>query len=155
MSTDSLGMSLDHVTITVKDLKRTIDFYSGLLGFKVLGQRLLEKRTFKIVWLQTGEGRMLEVFEFQPSTGKDQDATIPQSVSQQDIGLRHIGFTIPPKSFDAMVERLRAAKIAFTIEPTVAEWCQLRLVFFKDPDGNIVEIISGKLENLEPLTYAH
>jgi glyoxylase I family protein len=151
----TLGLSLDHVTITVKDLRRSIDFYSGLLGFEVLGQRLLDKREFKIVWLQTGTGRMLEVFEFRPSKGRDQDPTVPQSVSQQDIGLRHIGFAIPPKNFDTVVQKLREAKVEFTIEPTVAEWCDLRLVFFKDPDGNIVEIISGKLGNLQPLTYEH
>jgi glyoxylase I family protein len=150
----NLGLSLDHVTITVNDLKRTVDFYSGLLGFEVLGQRLLDGRVFKIVWLRTGAG-MLELFEFKPSHGKDQDPTVPQSVSQEDIGIRHIGFTIPPKNFDLVVEKLRKAKVEFTIEPTVAEWCDLRLVFFKDPDGNIVEIISGKLENLEPLTFSH
>jgi len=151
---NNLRLGLDHVTITVKDMKRSVDFYSGLLGFKVLGQRLLEHRVFKIVWLQTATG-MVELFEFRPTKGKDQDPTVPQSVSQEDIGLRHIGFTIPPKNFDAMVERLRAAKVEFTIEPTVAEWCDLRLVFFRDPDGNILEIIAGRLENLEPLTDAH
>lgn len=151
---DSLGMNLDHVTITVKDLKRTVDFYSGLLGFEVLGQRLLDNRVFKLVWLQMGSG-MLEVFEFRPSKGKDQDASVPQSVSQQDIGIRHIGLSISPQSFDAIVERLRSAKVEFTLGPTVAEWCDLRVVFFKDPDGNIVEIIAGKLENLEPLSFEH
>jgi glyoxylase I family protein len=148
------GISLDHVTITVKDMKRSVDFYSGMLGFKVLGQRLLNERVFKIVWLQTGSG-MVELFEFQPSKGKDQDPTIPQVVSQEDIGLRHIGFSIPPENFDAIVKKLEQARVEFTIEPTVADWCALRLVFFKDPDGNIVEIISGKLENLEPVTFTH
>jgi glyoxylase I family protein len=150
----NFGLGLDHVTITVKDMKRSVEFYSGLLGFKVLGQRLLENRVFKIVWLQTATG-MVELFEFRPTKGKDQDPTVPQSVSQEDIGLRHIGFTIPPKNFDAMVQKLRQAKVEFTIEPTVAGWCALRLVFFKDPDGNIVEIISGTLENFEPLTFTH
>jgi len=151
---NNLKVGLDHVTITVKDMKRSVDFYSGLLGFKVLGQRLLDNRVFKIVWLQTATG-MVELFEFRPTKGRDQDPTVPQSVSQEDIGLRHIGFTIPPKNFDAMVERLRAAKVEFTIEPTVAAWCELRLMFFRDPDGNILEIISGTLENFEPLTDAH
>jgi glyoxylase I family protein len=151
---NNLRLGLDHVTITVKDMKRSVEFYSGLLGFKVLGQRLLENRVFKIVWLQTATG-MVELFEFRPTKGRDQDPTVPQSVSQEDIGLRHIGFTIPPKNFDAMVEKLRAAKVEFTIEPTIAGWCELRLVFFRDPDGNILEIIAGKLENFEPLTEAH
>jgi glyoxylase I family protein len=151
---NNFGIGLDHVTITVKDLKRTLDFYTGILGFKVLGQTLLDNRKFKIVWLQTSTG-MVEVFEFKPTSGKDQDPTIPQSVSQEDIGIRHVGFNIPPANFDAMVAKLREAKVKFTIEPSTAEWCQLRFAFFRDPDGNIVELISGDLSNIDPVTFSH
>ena len=146
------GVGLDHVTITVTNMKKTVEFYRDILGFKVLGQRLLRDGAFKIVWLQTSTG-MLELFEFRPRVGRTQDPDVPQTVSEQDVGIRHIGFTAGSGEFDAIVERLRKAKVVFTIEPTVADWCELRLVFFKDPDANIIEIISGKLENLDPLDY--
>jgi catechol 2,3-dioxygenase-like lactoylglutathione lyase family enzyme len=146
------GVGLDHVTITVTNMKRTVEFYRDIMGFKVLGQRLLRDGAFKIVWLQTSTG-MLELFEFRPRVGKNQDPDVPQTVSEQDIGIRHIGLTASSAEFDAIVQRLRKAKVVFTIEPTVADWCELRLVFFKDPDANIIEVISGKLENLEPLDY--
>jgi catechol 2,3-dioxygenase-like lactoylglutathione lyase family enzyme len=146
------GVGLDHVTITVTNMKRTVEFYRDVLGFKVLGQRLLRGGAFKIVWLQTSTG-MLELFEFRPRVGRNQDPDVPQTASEQDVGIRHIGFTAESGEFDAIVERLKKAKVVFTIEPTVADWCELRLVFFKDPDANIIEIISGKLENLDPLDY--
>jgi len=146
------GVSLDHVTITVKNLQKTVEFYRDLLGMKVLGQKVINDGHMKIVWLQAGGG-MIEVFEFRPSTGKDQDATLPQNMQEKDIGIRHLGLMVD--NFDEIVRTLKAHKVPFTIEPTKADWCDLRLAFFRDPDGNIVEILSGTLAGFEPLSYTN
>jgi len=145
------NVRLEHVTLTVKDLRKSVEFYRDLLGCPTLGQMRLRENSFKLAWLKAGSG-MLELMEFRPRNGKDLDPTTPQSVAEQDIGIRHIGFQV--EDFDGLVAKLKAKGIAFTLAPPKTEWCDLRVAFFKDPDGNFLEILSGELENLEPLSFS-
>ena len=56
------------------------------------------------------------------------------------LGNRHLGFYVG--DVDAEAERLREAGVEFTIEPQDATG-QVRLAFFRDPDGTVLELLSG------------
>ena len=75
---------LDHIAITVRDLKEAIDFYDKL-GFK-LGQRS-ENPTQIIQFLESGYAR-LEVFA--PKV----PVTTPADLSQSDVGIKHIALKV-------------------------------------------------------------
>jgi catechol 2,3-dioxygenase-like lactoylglutathione lyase family enzyme len=147
---DRQAASLEHVTLTVSNLKRSVEFYRDVLGCPPMGQMVIREGSFKLVWLKCGDG-MLELMEFRPRKGKELDPSTPQAVAEQDVGIRHVGFQV--QDFDGLVTKLKKRGIAFTLEPTRTEWCDLRVAFFKDPDGNFLEILSGKLENLQPLSF--
>lgn len=134
-------LRLDHPAITVKDLKRSIEFYRDILGFEVLGQMVQRNGTFKIVYLQAGDAR-IELFHF-TEKGRDLDPT----VTDLDLGFKHLGFRVD--DVDAVAAELKAKGVEFTVEPKDSSSGGVRLAFFKDPDGNLLEIISGEL-NLEP-----
>ena len=48
-----------------------------------------------------------------------------------------------------MAKRLKANNVEFTVEPKLASSGGVRLAFFKDPDGHLLEIVAGDL-NLQP-----
>jgi len=130
---------LEHVAITVSDLERALDFYQGLLGFRVLGHLDYprDERGFTITYLDTGRG-VLELFSF------TQAETEPAGWMNDDrqVGLRH--FALRVTGLDAIADQLAAAGVPFTVAPMDAHG-GVRIAFFTDPDGTLIELIEGEL----------
>jgi methylmalonyl-CoA epimerase len=135
----SVGLNLDHVAITVRDMDRAVAFYRDVLGFEVLGQLVLDGGTFKLVYLQAGTGR-IELFAF-TEKGRASDT----QNRDQDLGLKHVAFSVD--DVDAVAHRLKAHGVPLTLEPLDAPG-GVRLAFFHDPDGNLLELVSN-LPNME------
>ena len=134
------GLSLDHIAITVHDMERAVDFYRDVLGLEVLGQLLLNEGTFKLVYLQAGAGR-IELFAFTEEGRRSQTAD-----RNEDPGFKHVAFGVD--DVDAVAGRLKAKSVRFTVEPTDAPG-GVRLAFFHDPDGNLLEIVD-RLPRMAP-----
>ena len=130
----------DHTAITVSDMQRSVHFYKELLGCTVKGQLLLQDGDFRIVYLQSGNS-VIELFDF-AQKGKP----LPSEVPDIDIGYKHICFAVD--DVDSFAKHLKENGVEFMVEPKTASTTPLRLAFFKDPDGNKIEITSGKLELL-------
>lgn len=128
------AIRLDHVAVTVLDMERSVRFYRDLLGFDVLGQLLLDEGTFKIVYLRSG-GAHVELFAF-----RDHDAEAAVGVPDTVGGFKHVAFQTD--DVDGIAARLQAAGVAFTLDPLDAAG-GVRLAFFRDPDGNLLELVSG------------
>ena len=124
----------DHVAITVRDMERSVAFYRDLLGFDVLGQLLVNKGRMKLVYLRSG-GAYVELFEY-----RDHDAETAVGVPDTVGGFKHLA--LQTDDVDGLAARLKAAGIEFTLDPLDAEG-GVRLAFFRDPDGNLLEIVSG------------
>jgi catechol 2,3-dioxygenase-like lactoylglutathione lyase family enzyme len=124
----------DHVAVTVQDMERSVGFYRDLLGFEVVGQLLLDDDTFKIVYLRSGEAH-LELFAFRGAM-VETPVGLPDTVG----GYRHLA--LQTSEVDAVAARLKAAGVTFTVEPLDAVG-GVRLAFFRDPDGNLLELVSG------------
>ncbi len=112
--------SLDHVGIYVKDLERSLKFYSELFGFPEHSR--LNLGTTNIAFLDLG-GSLLEIV---------QRAEPPEAPSGS---WSHLAYTTD--DFDGMVSRLREKGLELR-EMTLGDGS--RIVFFKDPDGHDVEI---------------
>ena len=134
--------ALDHVAITVADIDRSLAFYRDLLGCEVLGQLLLDEATFKLVYLRRG-GAYLELFAHRspaaPGEGGARDVA-------PATGFQHVAFH--SADVDAVAARLEAAGVRFDRPPRNAPG-GVRLAFVRDPDGNLVELVSN-LPALDP-----
>ena len=121
---------LDHVAITVKNLNRSIEFYTKL-GFSVV--RRAETTTLNIAFVGSGLAR-LELFELRKEAAKE--------VSQpkdNEIGVKHIAFHVD--DIEGVVEELKKKGVEFTTE--IAKTGRRATIFFKDPDGTILQLIQG------------
>ncbi|MFW5995902.1 MAG: VOC family protein, partial [Halanaerobiaceae bacterium] len=65
----------------------------------------------------------------------------------QDPGIKHFGFKV--EDIDDVTRRLKEEEVKFTLDPLDAEG-DVRIAFFQDPDGVLIELVEGSL-NLKEL----
>ncbi|HEX6674196.1 MAG TPA: VOC family protein [Actinomycetes bacterium] len=124
-----------YIEIGVSDLARSLDFYQGLLGFRPAGD-VSWSRADRVRWLSAGPALVKLVGVGSGDLGGwryDDDL---------QLGIRHVGWKVG--EVDLQAERLREGGVEFTVEPEDAVG-EVRLAFFRDPDGALLEIIDGHL----------
>lgn len=139
--------ALDHVAITVSDMDRSLAFYRGLLGCEVLGQLVLDEGTFKLVYLRRGAA-YLELFAHRAPAGSGAEgaSAADANAAAPPTGFQHVAFHAT--DVDAAAATLEAAGVPFDQPPRDAPG-GVRLAFVRDPDGNLVELVSN-LPALQP-----
>ena len=145
--------SIDHVNIVVSDLPRMTEFYCRALGLtetmrvtisgpwidKTVGLSGVEA---ECVYLSLPTGPRIELLRYvRPPAlrpGRLGDSNTP--------GLRHLAFRVG--DIEAAVARLREAGVEFfsdvqkvpDTQVTYAGGVRKRLVYFHDPEGNLLEL---------------
>ncbi|NUM78797.1 VOC family protein [candidate division KSB1 bacterium] len=122
---------IDHTTITVRNLERSIDFYTRLLGFTIDHEMWIPESKLRIVFLRLGD-TILELFGVPEIRGE-----VISNVNEV-VGYKHICLLVD--SVDAEYARLAQAQVKFRIIPTTIQ-AQVRIAFFSDPDGMDIELI--------------
>jgi catechol 2,3-dioxygenase-like lactoylglutathione lyase family enzyme len=120
---------LDHFGIEVTELARAERFYTGVLGLAVaahLGDQTL---------LQCGEQNLaLFAVERRPLSPDERRARI-----SRPLGRGHHAFRVSRADFDSARERLAEAGVE-AAKPI--DWGDHDCLYFLDPDGNLLEIVS-------------
>lgn len=120
-------LTFDHYTIRVKDLDRSAEFYT-----KVLGLSEIENRTQKtyIRWFSMGEGRELHI------------AKGNSDIIKTNVGV-HIALRL--KDFDGFISHLKKYNINQHNSKGISDRITtradgIRQVYFRDPDGYWIEV---------------
>jgi glyoxylase I family protein len=119
---------IDHVSINVLDIHKSLDFYGRVLGLEQL--QTVDCGEFDITYFALPDGSRLELFDYH---GRSQNVPRPES----EAGLRHIAFQVADVA--AHEAQLRAEGVEITL-PT----CDLlnlgaRVCLFLDPNGVTLE----------------
>jgi catechol 2,3-dioxygenase len=123
---------LGHIVLNVRDAAKSRDFYTRTLGLRVSHEDLTQGAVF----LSFGREHH-ELALFQMATGAAPDATQP--------GLHHMAWQLG--SFEELQAAYRDLKgMGVAVESTV-EHNVSRSVYFRDPDGNRVELYCDMVEN--------
>jgi catechol 2,3-dioxygenase-like lactoylglutathione lyase family enzyme len=142
---------LDHVSVTVSDIQRSLEFYHGLLKIPVLGRGEEDgppvsgtggRKSSRFLYadLELGEGQILELLQYLRPRRKPIHPT-PYAPGGGHIGIRVTGL-------DGALRRLRAAGFPSRFKPINLEspswWAGARVVYVSDPDGTTVELVERR-----------
>ena len=118
-----------HIAIICSDYARSLDFYTKVLGLRVVAEHYrAERQSYKTDLALNGE-YVVELFSF-PSP--PQRLTMPEAA-----GLRHLAFEVD--SINAAVAELDAMAVCH--EPVrTDEFTGKQFIFFADPDGLPIEL---------------
>jgi catechol 2,3-dioxygenase-like lactoylglutathione lyase family enzyme len=128
-------IDLDHIVLNVKDVERSLRFYTEVLGLK--GERVEEFKSGKVGFpsVRINEGTIIDLFPSRP-------AASPASGQKNHANLNHFCLVVGAEDFAGITDYLAANDIAIREGP-VSRWGargQATSVYFLDPDGNEVEI---------------
>lgn len=126
---------LDHWAITVADIERTIAFYRRVLDCEILYEDLWRQGTIPIVTLRIG-ANVINVHE----AGKEASphARLPTPGSG-DFCMR---WDAPLEDAMALLESRGVAIVEGPVPRPAADGQVGRSVYFRDPDGNLLEFLS-------------
>ncbi|RFA20576.1 VOC family protein [Subtercola boreus] len=135
-------MAIRSILINVEDVKRSVDFYTRYLGAEVVeasdDSAVLDAVAgqLRLVRLGAGAGGA----GAGGAGGGDASTWIPDDLQ---AGFRHVGFKVA--DMDARVDALHKGGVPFHLEPIHAEG-DVRITFFYDPDGTLLELVEGPLQ---------
>ena len=149
--------NLDHVAVTVSDLEKSLPFYKEVLGLKEVERHLLDGET-----ISTMAGKPAVVMQVVRLASPDtpdilidlQQYVEPEGVvSNGALGMaNHSHFCFGVDDLQATYEELQKKGVEFISAPVSfdlgEDWDYgvVKVVFFKDPDGFILELMEMDLK---------
>ncbi len=120
---------LDHFGVEVRELKRAERFYTEVLGLTVA------MRLDNQVLMNCGD-QNLALFEVKRP---ELDAEERARIVANPLGRGHHAFRVNREDFVSAAERLRAAGAEIS---RPIDWGDHDCLYFLDPDGNLLEVVS-------------
>ncbi len=165
---------LNHLALVCKDMKRTVDFYTGVLGMP-LTKTISIPGGGQHFFFDMGGSDQLAFFWFPDAPESVPGITHPASrlgegsITTAHASMNHLAFDVPPEKIDEYAEKLAAAGIhvspvvnhddsemGASMERTPSTF--VRSLYFQDPDGMMLEFAAWTRElgpedvNLEPMS---
>ncbi|RDV25639.1 VOC family protein [Alteromonas aestuariivivens] len=120
---------IHHVAIICSDYPRSRQFYSEILGLKIIDENYRKERRSYKCDLALPDGSQIELFSFENAP------TRPSRPEAQ--GLRHLAFRV--QDIANAIEHLSAQGVECE-EVRIDPYTQKRFTFFADPDGLPLEL---------------
>ena len=156
---DSGGFELrgiNHLALVCRDMERTVDFYTNVLGMPLVKTIELPAGMGQHFFFDCGGGDCLAFFWFPDAPDGVPGISAPAARPDQGdltsaIGsMNHVAFDVAPEKIEEYRDRLVAAGIACTevANHDDSEWgisdelhpgVFVRSVYFQDPDGILLE----------------
>ena len=127
-------MRVLHTMLRVGDLQRSIDFYTKVLGMKLL--RTTDRPEQKYTLAFVGYGSNPEHAEL--------ELTYNYGVDKYDLGTAYGHLAIGVDDVHAACDRIRASGGTITREPGPVKGGTTMIAFVQDPDGYKIELIQGR-----------
>jgi glyoxylase I family protein len=117
-------IGIDHTAIASLNPLRLANWYVEHLGFNIVaqsqGKYFIRAQDETLLEIIPGEGHRVES-------------------KMTDLGVRHVALRV--NDFDGACEHLRSFNLEFLTDPIYVADLDLRLIFFRDLDGNILHLI--------------
>ncbi|HLM22308.1 MAG TPA: VOC family protein [Propionibacteriaceae bacterium] len=123
-------MPIRSAIVNATNLQRSLDFYTEFLDARIVGKPTASRAVLDF---------LSGTVELRAVDGATASTWIPDDLQK---GFRHIGFKVD--AVDPRAEVLKAAEVPFHLDPLNAEG-GVRICFFFDPDGTLLEFVEGDL----------
>jgi lactoylglutathione lyase len=129
--------SLGHVAIRVRDMQRSLEFYTRRLGFAEMMRLNYADGSLFLVYLRITDSQFLELFP---------DGVGERAPGREATAVNH--FCITVEDIDRTVAQLAAAGIPLSRELKVGA-DDNRQCWIDDPDGNRIEIMEMRADSMQ------
>lgn len=156
------GFTFQQTMLRVKDPKVSLDFYTRVMGMRLLRKFHFPEMKFSLYFLGFEEEGSIPndsdertkwlcaqkaTLELTHNWGTESDPDVKyHSGNSEPKGFGHIGFTVP--DVEKSCERFEKLGVTFVKKPNDGK--MKGIAFVKDPDGYWIEILNG--ENLVKVT---
>jgi len=123
---------VDHLALICSDIERTIDFYTEVMGMRLV--KLVPNRddpTSTHIFLDMGGGNLLAFFDF-PEHG-------PAPTVRGIGSMHHVALKAEPADYQALLGRLDEKGVAYSVHGGRERGS----VYMRDPDNILVEVTTG------------
>ena len=131
---DGDGFRLLHAMLRVTDMEKSLDFYTRLLGMRVLDRREHKKNQFTQAYLGYGQGWNGMALELVFNWSDDEPYS--RGTSFGHIAIAVTGIT-------ALCDRLAAEGVTMPRAPRTQRHGENIVAFVEDPDGNRIELVQA------------
>jgi catechol 2,3-dioxygenase-like lactoylglutathione lyase family enzyme len=156
MNTEFNLRGINHLALVCRDMERTVDFYSNVLGMPLIKTIELPFGMGQHFFFDIGNGDSLAFFWFpdapQPAPGIASPKGLPGEgeLTTAVASMNHVAFDVPPEQIEEYLQKLRgkgieAAEIMnhddseYGVSKEPNEDTFVRSIYFFDPDGILLE----------------
>ena len=127
-------MRILHTMLRVGDLPRSIDFYTGVLGMKLLRETDRPEQKYRLAFVGYSDD----------SDGSEIELTYNYGVDRYELGnaFGHIAVAVPDAAAACESVRRKGGKV--TRAPGPVKFGTTVIAFVEDPDGYKIELIERK-----------
>jgi len=145
--------AISHIALCVRNLERSLQFYRDMLGFQVTKDEVQDTsrgglpRLYashhtqrRVVHLRYGDAQSVPFLVLTEHPG---DTVSGTPIMLDQVGISHVSFTVP--HVEEVTGRLLAygAQTCGTADAFRDAKGHIRTVFFRDPDGILVQLDEG------------
>lgn len=168
---------INHLALVCRDMKRTVDFYSGVLGMPLTKTINLPNGMGQHFFFDIGNGDSIAFFWFPDAPPGQPGVTHPAHpfgkgpLTTAHASMNHVAINVPADKIEEYRERLIAAGVEVSpvinhddsprgVSPEINETTFVRSIYFTDPDGIMLEFATWVRElnendvGVEPATAA-
>ncbi|WP_114964824.1 lactoylglutathione lyase [Alkalilacustris brevis] len=144
---------LTHTMLRIKDPARSLPFYRGVLGMRLVTQLDFDEARFTLYFLQArghgdqADGSLAQTFsragllELTHNWGSEGDGSEMHSGNSAPKGFGHICIAVP----DIAAACARFDEMGVTFQKRLGEGGMKEIAFIKDPDGYWIEVVQPDL----------
>ncbi|MCZ6889892.1 MAG: VOC family protein [Gammaproteobacteria bacterium] len=154
---------INHLALVCKDMKKTVDFYSGVLGMPLTKTIELPQNMGLHFFFDIGNRDSLAFFWFPDAPESQPGITHAKaligrgSITSAHASMNHVAFDVPADKIEEYQQKLEAAGVDVTAvvnhddsetqaSSTLTDTTFVRSIYFKDPDGILLEFASWTRE---------
>jgi catechol 2,3-dioxygenase-like lactoylglutathione lyase family enzyme len=157
---------VNHLALVCKDMSRTVDFYTGVLGMPLVAAIELPSGAGQHFFFDIGGGDMLAFFWFSEGREAAPGIASPRrdcfsslaGLVTANASMNHVAFDVPAERIEEYREQLLAKGVEVTevvnhdpdapnqMTPEPSATTLVRSIYFFDPDGILLEFASWTRE---------